>query len=220
MSIGFEADRSIVGINEPVRLTVVARNDSSAVVQSVHIEIMQVCTWYARGDKESKTRTVASMTVPVSQLGQIGRAEERDLTGRKPADVADAARNYLREILAAGAGTICELSAPDGSLLTLQTNLIDVRHSLNVRLKTSAFISSPEVSMPLCVQAETVELGTPPEANIAGLPTAEAVPYAATMRAEPARFVQPVAVPQSAVTMEFGSELPQPSASAKGRYHL
>lgn len=43
MSIGFQADRDSVGINESVGLTVVARNDSSAEVNAMHVEIKQVC---------------------------------------------------------------------------------------------------------------------------------------------------------------------------------
>ena len=156
MCIGFEADRSAVGINEPLSLTVVARNDSSSSVNSMHIAIVQVCTWYARGYKESKTRTIASMTVPESQLSEVQRgAAEKARNQRKPAAVENAAWRYFQELLAAGAGTRYELSVPDGSLFTLQTSLIDVRHSLNVRLKTPALITTPDVSMPLRVQAKT-----------------------------------------------------------------
>lgn len=42
MSIGFQADNSAVGLNESVGLTVVARNDSSVEVKSIHVEIKQV----------------------------------------------------------------------------------------------------------------------------------------------------------------------------------
>ena len=159
MSIGFEADRSVVGINEPVRLTVVARNDSSSSVKSMHIEIMQVCTWYARGFKEIKERTVASMIVSGSQLGEVQRpAEEGHQRGRSTIAVETAARQYLQKLLLAGAGTRYELLVPDECLLTLETGLIDVRHSLGVRLKTPTCINAPEVWMPLRVQAGTVVL--------------------------------------------------------------
>lgn len=185
MSIGFEADRSVVGINEPVRLTVVARNDSSSSVKSMHIEIVQVCTWYAQGQRETNTRTVASMIVSGSQLGEVQRAaEEGKQRGRSAIAVETAARQYLQELLAAGAGTRYELLVPDDCLVTLETGLIDVRHSLSVRLKTPACINSPDVSMPLRVQTGTVGLGAqPPETNSDGLPCVEAVPYAATVGA-------------------------------------
>lgn len=42
MSIGFQADNSAVGLSESVGLTFVARNDSSAEVNSINVEIKQV----------------------------------------------------------------------------------------------------------------------------------------------------------------------------------
>lgn len=42
MSIGFQADNSAVGLNESLGLTFVARNDSSAEVNSINVEIKQV----------------------------------------------------------------------------------------------------------------------------------------------------------------------------------
>ena len=169
----------MVGINEPVSITVVARNDSSSPVKSMHIEIVQVCTWYARGQRETNTRTVASMIVSGSQLGEVQRAaEEGNQRGQSAIAVEVAARKHLQELLAAGAGTRFELLVPDDCLLSLETGLIDVRHSLNVRLKTPACINSPDVSMPLRVQTGTAVLGKQqPEPNPGGLPSSEAAPY-------------------------------------------
>ena len=222
MSIGFEADRSVVGINEPVRLTVVASNDSSSSVKSMHMEIVQMCTWYAHGQKETNTRTVASMIVSGSQLGEVQRAAvEGNQRGRSAVEVEVAARQYLQELLAAGAGSRYELLVPDDCLLTLETGLIDVRHMLSVRLKTPAWINSPDVSMPLRVQTGTVVLDRQqPETNSGVMPFTEAVPYAATVGDEPGGDLRAVSVPQSAVTMEFSSELPQSSGPAKGQYHV
>ncbi|CAM9761348.1 unnamed protein product, partial [Laminaria digitata] len=200
MSIGFEADRSVVGINEPVRLTVVARNDSSLSVKSMHIEILQVCTWYAHGQKETNTRTVASMIVAGSQLGEVQRAAgEGNQRGRSAIAVDVAARQYLQEMLASGAGTRYELLVPDDCIVSTETGLIDVRHSLSVRLKTPACINSPDVWMPLRVQTGTSGVLSP----------AKAPPYATALAAESGGDLRPVSVPQSAVTMEFSSELPQ-----------
>lgn len=55
MSIGFEADRSVVGVNEPVSITVVARNGSSSSVQSMHVEIVQVCRCMLVAKKKRKS---------------------------------------------------------------------------------------------------------------------------------------------------------------------
>ena len=113
MSIGFEAHRSVVGINEPVRLTVVARNDSSSSVPSMHIKIVQVCTWYARGHKESKTRTVASMIVPGSQLGVVQRApEENNNIGHKTAAGKDAGLLYLQIVWPLGLQLVTRYPCP------------------------------------------------------------------------------------------------------------
>ena len=73
--------------------------------------------------------------------------------------------------------------------------------------------------MPLRVQARTVAVGmrAPPGAKPVGLPTVEAMPYAATVGAGSGEEIRPVmSVPQSTVTMEFSFKLPQPSAPAKG----
>ncbi|CAN0131819.1 unnamed protein product, partial [Laminaria digitata] len=192
MSIGFEADRSVVGVNEPVRLTVVARNDSSSSVKSMHIEIVQVCTWFARGHKEMKKRSVAALVVPGSQLGEVQQAaEDGSQRGRSAIAVEDAARIYLQELLAAGTGTRYELLVPNDCLFTLKTGLIEVRHLLSVRLKTPTCITSPDVCMPLHVQARTV-LIAPPEAVPVGLPSVEAVPYAATVGKGTSEEVRPV----------------------------
>lgn len=47
MSIGFQADSSAVGLSESVGLTFVARNDSSAEVNSINVEIKQVRSQYS-----------------------------------------------------------------------------------------------------------------------------------------------------------------------------
>ncbi|CAN0089818.1 unnamed protein product, partial [Laminaria digitata] len=209
MSIGFEADRSVVGINEAVGLTVVARNDSSSSVKSMHVEIVQVCTWYARSYKESKKTAVASIAVSGSQLGEVQRAADKgSRRGRSASAMEDAARMYVQELLAAGTGTRYELLVPNDCLFTLKSGMIEVSHLLSVRLKTPTCISSPDVCMPLHVQARTV-LVVPPEAAPVGLQSVEAVPYAATAGGGSSEEVRPVvSVPQSAVTMEFSSELP------------
>lgn len=205
MSIGFQADHSAVGLSEPVGLTVVARNDSSAEVKAMHVEIKQVSTWFARGYKESKTRTVASIVVPGAQLRA---AEVGNQRGRSAAAIADTARADLQEQLGAGAGTRYELLVPGNSLLTLHTDIIEVRHTLSVMLKTPHCISSPDVWTPLLVHAGTTSSSEAAPGYGSFEPhSGEAVPFATGLDAD--GNVKPVSVPQSAVTMTYTNEMPQ-----------
>ncbi|CAM9445217.1 unnamed protein product [Ectocarpus sp. 6 AP-2014] len=203
MSIGFQADHSEVGLNETVGLTVVARNDSSAEVKTMHVEIKQVSTWFARGYKESKTRTVAAVVVPGTQLRASEKGNQR---GRSSAVIADTARADLQEQLGAGAGTHYDLLVPGNSLLTLQAGLIEVKHTLSVMLKTPHCISSPDVWTPLLVHAGTTS--APDEVSGEGsfVPhSGEAIPFATGLDDE--GNVKPVSVPQSAVTMEYTNNI-------------
>lgn len=203
MSIGFQADHSEVGLNETVGLTVVARNDSSAEVKTMHVEIKQVSTWFARGHKESKTRTVAAIVVPGTQLRASEKGNQR---GRSSAVIADTARADLQEQLGAGAGTRYDLLVPGNSLLTLQADLIEVRHTLSVMLKTPHCISSPDVWTPLLVHAGTTS--APDRVSGEGLfvpHSGEAIPFATGLDDE--GNVKPVAVPQSAVTMKYTNNI-------------
>eukprot|EP00904_Undaria_pinnatifida_P000771 jgi/Undpi1/10695/HiC_scaffold_29.g13143.m1 len=218
MSIGFEADRSVVAVNECLGLTIIARNDSSTIVKNMHVEILQECTWFAHGHRERVKRSVAAITVERSHLGEVmhpvGEGEHR---GRSATAVESAARMHLQELLAGDAGTRYELQVPNNCLLTLESSLIKVKHFLRVRLKTPICINSPDIRMPLRVHAG-VRLGgqAPPEASPVGLPSVGGVPYAAATVGEGSSRggvgSGVVSVPQSAVTMEFSSDLPRPSA--------
>ncbi|CAM9376576.1 unnamed protein product, partial [Hapterophycus canaliculatus] len=205
MSIGFQADHSAVGLNESVGLTVVARNDSSAEVKNMHVEMNQVCTWFARGFKESKTRTIASVVVPGTQLRA---AEVGNQRGQSFSAIADTARADLQEQLGSGAGTRYELLVPGDSLLTLQAETIEVKHMLSVVLKTPHCVSSPDVWTPLLVHAGTTGSAEAVPGEGSFVPhSGEAVPFATGLDAH--GNVVPVAVPQSAVTMTYTSELPK-----------
>lgn len=205
MSIGFQADSSTVGLNESIGLTAVARNDSSAEVKELHVEIKQVSTWYARGYKDVRTRTIASVVVPGTQLRP---AEVGNQRGRSDAAIADTARADLQEQLSAGAGSRYELLVPGNSLLTLQTDMIQVRHTLNVVLKTPHCISSPDVWTPLVIHAGT----TSSSEAVPGYGSFEPhngkpVPFATGLDTDGS--VRPVSVPQSAVTLTYKNELSQ-----------
>ncbi|CAM9717307.1 unnamed protein product, partial [Sphacelaria rigidula] len=96
MSIGFQADKSVVGRLERLGLTVVARNDSTAPVKELRIEINQKAHWNAHGYKASKQRTVAKLIVSGSQLGPVGEgAAERPDRDRGFAAVGQDARAEL-----------------------------------------------------------------------------------------------------------------------------
>lgn len=210
MSIGFEAERSVVGPNEVLGLTVAARNDSSSSINTMHVEIVQVSTWYARGQKDSITRTIASVVVSGAELGAVQRAVDPGSNrGRCAEVVADSARRDLQEMLGAGAGTRYELLVPDDCLLSLQVGIIEVKHLLTVRLKTPRCSNSPDVWTPLLVQPSARSIEQPGPAEFIPLCMNEA-PYATAVGVEGNESPKPVPVPQSAVSIEF--KMPDPSA--------
>lgn len=200
MSIGFHTGRSVVARGESLGLTAVARNDSSSSVKAMHVELVQVSTWFASGYKESKTRTIASVVVTGAELGSaLAAAEKGNQRGRSPVAVADAARRDLQELLDAGAGTRYELAVPDKCLDTMQTAMIQVGHSLSVRLNTPSCINSPDVWTPLRVLSPL---------GVGGKPA---------MGTDVGENVRTVSVPQSEVKLVYSSEMPQPSAPTKYR---
>lgn len=193
MSVGFQADRSSLGLKESLGLTVVARNDSSASVKAMHIDIMQETTWYAHGAKASNTRSIASAVLPGTGLAAVEVGGKR---GQSDDTIEDKAREDLRGQLSVGAGTRCEILVPGDASTTLQSENIEVRHLLTVRLETPTCVDSPDVWMPLRVQPQTVSMAAasslaPPSANAA-----------------PVSDVPPVSVPQSEVKIVYSNELP------------
>lgn len=209
MSLGFEASRSVVGHNEPISLVVVARNDSSSAVKEMNVEIKQEISWSARMYNDRRKRTIASIKVSGSQLGELQRASPQGHErGRSPTAIADAARNELQEMLRAGAGTKYELVLPDDCPTTMQTSLINVRHALVVELKTPTFVTSPEVWMPLRVQHITT--GTSSE-GVVEESGAYAIPVEAGTIGNPVSL----SVPSSAVIIDYTSNMPDPSAPEK-----
>lgn len=194
MSVGFQADRSALGLNESLGLTVVARNDSSASVRAMHIDIMQETTWYARGAKASNTRSIASIVLPGTELAAVEVGSKR---GQSDATIADKAREDLRGQLAAGAGTRYEILVPGDASTTLQSENIEVRHLLTVRLDTSTCVDSPDVWTPLRVQPQTVSMAA-----------ASALAQTSAADVAPVSDIPPVAVPQTAVNLVYSNELP------------
>lgn len=210
MSIGFQADRSAVGRNEPVGVTIVARNDSSASVKNLLVEIVQETKYWAQGSDDCSTRTITSVVVPVTDLAA---AEVGGNRGQSPSAVADAARADLENQLAAGGGSKHEIVVPENTCLTFRSQTIEVRHMLVVRFETPSCVDSPEVWMPLRVQpgAQPGPSSTVPEAGLSPF-----VPSSA--EASTLVSVNPVQVPQSAMKLTYSFELPDTSRPPKKRF--
>lgn len=67
--MGFRMERSVAGVNEPIGLTVAARNVSSSRVNKRTTQLQQECNWRARGHRAKKDQTLASILVlPGSEL--------------------------------------------------------------------------------------------------------------------------------------------------------
>ena len=173
----------------------------------MNIQIKQEVKWYVRHNTDRRQRTIASIQVSGFQLDELQRASEKGQErGRSPTAIADEARSDLHAMLRAGAGKKYELVVPDDCQVTMQTSLINVRHSLVVELKTATCITSPEVWMPLRVQ--------PNRDTSSESAAAEAVPYATAVEAE-VMGESKFPVPSSAVTIEYTSSMPDPSAPEK-----
>lgn len=190
MSVGFQADRSAAGLNESIGVTVVARNDSSATVKNLVIELAQETTFWAKGAKDTSTRTLTSVVVPGTELRAIEVGGRR---GQTAAAVADTARADIQQQLAAGAGTRYEIVVPGNTSLSFKSETIEARHMLVVKLQTPGCIDAPDVWTPLYIQPGTV-------------PQEPAVKVEASSSSFP--NVRPVSVPQGAVRLNF--ELPRP----------
>ncbi len=145
MTIGYRVDRSAVRRGEGIELNAVVRNDSATTVRAMHIKIKQVTTWRADGHESSKKRTVASVIVPGSELGG-GAQRAAETASRSAASTAESARRYVQQQLAAGNGTRYRIAIPRKALLSLYSANIQVSHVLTVKMKTTGFSSSPEVS--------------------------------------------------------------------------
>lgn len=186
----------MVRIKDPAKLTVAVRNDSPVPVGSLRIEVGQMCTWRAGSHARQKKRTFACTTVPGIELGEVEHGQGAPV-------VADAARQSLREMQAAGAGTHHELLIPEQCLQSLRSTLIQVCHTLTFRLETESGPSAVNVWTPIHVQAADVLLLVPPETKSIGLPSVEA---------SAGEGLGLLSVPQSEVKFELGYELPQPLA--------
>lgn len=159
MTVGFQADRSFAFRGESLGLTIVARNDSSTVVNRLHIEIMQNITWVARGHRAKHQLEVATVIVPGLQLEDVGQGvgagNERKNSIQK---IATEAQKELSELLARGAGARHDLAIAQDALVGMDTPLIKVSHVLSVHLRTPSCVVNPEVSMPLDVHGTHVVL--------------------------------------------------------------
>lgn len=210
MSIGFQADRSVVGRNDRLGLIVVAQNDSKLRVKELRIEIEQKVIWYARGYRATSKRSVAKVTVSGSQLGALGEgADETPYKDRSHTAVATEAQAHLQELLASGAGVRHEVVVPQEKCSdSLQAGNITVHHSLDVSLKTSSFATNPELSMPLVVQRVSTGAAGGAGASIVAIPVVTATVMPLDAQGNPT----PVQVPSDLVKFEMEEGVPDPSA--------
>lgn len=183
MTIDCRVDRLEVRRDRPIELNIVVRNDSPLTVTSMVISIKQLTAVTARGRKNSGKRTLASVFVPGGP--ELAGAEPRPPGSERRQSlpsIAQATREDVRRQLTAAAavedGTRYRITVPRGAPLSMEIEKIQVRHWLCVKLKTTGFKSSPELSAPVHVR--------PPES---ALPEARADPveprgphsYAATV---------------------------------------
>lgn len=201
MTIGFLVGGTKACLTEPLKIILAARNDSKVAVDAMYIEIVQETRWYSRRVNSRKKRTVVSIEVPGSELNELQPIEERKGT----TVIGDTARRSLEELLAAGAGTSYDLFIPNGYYITLETSLIKVRYSLNVRLETPKLFSSPTVSMPLLVRpASGVVRGQ--RLPSMGSSLVEVAPLSADTEAYIGEYPKPTEVPQSEVRIKHNIE--------------
>lgn len=163
MSLGFNMEGSAAGRNEPIGLTIAARNDSSTRANKLTIQLQQEIVWKAKGSSAKQEETIASVIVPPgSELGGFhwkssGTGNDRGLV----TPVEDNGQNDLQHQLATGAGTRFQLVVPGNSLPTLQVKNVKISHSVGVVVDTACCIAEPCVWAPLCV----VPTGPGPEAQ-------------------------------------------------------
>lgn len=186
MSIGFRMNTSTVGPDDSISLDVVARNNSSSKVNQMLIQLKQETKWNAHRHHDNRTRTIASILVPASELGELqwaaGPGTER---GQSVAVVESNARQDLEQQLSAGRSTRVELKVPGNALLTTQAPNISVSHTVGVVLDTPCCIGAPAVWTPLYLQvgAGGTEVqpggGSVVLAQAAPCPSPQTIPYPA-----------------------------------------
>lgn len=210
MSIGFQADRAVIGRNEILGVTVVARNDSTKAVKELVINLCQDTKWTAHGMTETKKRKIASIKVSGSQLGAVGTpAEKGSDRGRSLDLVSNAARNELEELLKSGAGVRHELVVPEDCSDTMDSELILVRHSIEAKLKTPSCVNSPDVWASAVVQRMGGDVSDGATQSMAVATTTPANPHAVGLDAQGNPI--PVLVPEDSLKFELNA-IPDPSA--------
>lgn len=184
MSIGLKTDRSTLSSNGFMEVTVVIRNNSSAKVKAMHLNINEESAWYPAGGKGEMQKTIGSALVTGSQLNEllVGGSDRRG----RGSTTAEDTRQDIRDTIAAGGGMKFTISITDDDInSTIETDTVEVRHFLNVKLKTISGSSDPEVWTPIRVVQESPEL----------------------LRTDPSgdNHTTLVSIPQSAVTMKFNN---------------
>lgn len=213
MSIGFKVNPSVVAPDESVGVTVAIGRDPSCSIKAMYVEIRQETTWHAQGYTESNNKTLASVMVPGVEIDStlpVAVAGKRLEAASPAAAMADAEPQALQSLLLAGAGTRHELFVPDTSLGTMQTGIIDVRHWVAVRLRTSVFAKSPEALAPLFVQRPPAA-GLRRGESVLGSMPAKLGCHAPAVEVNRKGKPEPLSVPQSKVKVENTNETVLPA---------
>eukprot|EP00752_Nemacystus_decipiens_P005808 g5254.t1 len=178
MTIGCRVNRLEVRRGQPIELNIVVRNDSPLTVNAMVVSIKQWTTLTAKGRTRSKKRTLASATVHGSDLAG---AEPRPLgsaRGQSLPSIAEETRRDVQRQLAAGGGGRCTITALRDAPLSMEIDSIRVKHLLCIKLKTTGFTSSPEISVPVHIRPPDTAL---PEARANLVEPQSSPPYAATV---------------------------------------
>jgi len=220
MTIGFRVDGLEVRTGDGLELNTAIRNDSSFTVLAMHIKIKQDTVWKARGRTRSKTRTLASIVVPGSDVSgaeqrtsESGsqRGQDASLVARGEARVDD----NVQQQLAAGIGARLRIAVPSSALLSMKTDDIEVRHWLIMKLKTAGSSSTPNVFNYVHIRppetvtaARTGPVEQPPPTS---LPPAYSPPpaYGTIIQMGSRADEMPGSVPQMVTAMGYSITRPQ-----------
>ena len=202
MTIGFEADRVVAGLNDHLRLAVAIRNDSKVKIKAMHIELRQHVTWTAQGLRDHFATSVAAITVSDSQIVDLQRAEAKgQVQGQDAVSIASTKRAELLKRMDVRSSTEHEIVIPATCTVDVRTARVDVSHSLCMRLQMGSLFYGPEVKSPLYIQESADASGQ------RGTVGATATSNDITISSDRAYNIQPVTVPKEAVRTDLHREV-------------
>lgn len=217
MSLGFQTERAVVSRNEVLGVTVVARNDSGEPIEELIVKLCQNSRWIAHDTTKTKKRTLASLKVPGSQLGEVEKSNETGKKrGRRPLLATFGnTLGELEQLLMSGAGVRHELVVPEDSADTVDSELIIVRHSITVKLKSPGFVASPDVWTPAVIQTSADAVAGVGSQSVTAPTATRPTQHAVGLDAEGNPV--PVLVPEECLKFEL-KEIPDPSMYSSRQY--